>query len=110
MTQPKKLPDSQVGFLCPKCGSSTQVTDSRQAPGGTVRRRRRCLSAACHERFSTYEVLGDRYVDVLGIDAIQGTLSRIAHDVVRLQQQVQSVQSVSDQVAEARPRRRNYDE
>lgn len=36
------------------CGGETQVTDSREGPHGSVRRRRRCL--ACGKRFTTYEL------------------------------------------------------
>ena len=40
---------------CPHCGSGTRVTDKRESPAGT-RRRRECLK--CKRRFTTYERIG----------------------------------------------------
>src|SRR3989344_8605519 len=37
---------------CRFCGEETKVTDKRESPEGT-RRRRECLK--CHKRFTTYE-------------------------------------------------------
>lgn len=40
--------------VCPKCKQrSSKVTDSRGVAGGSVRRRRECLT--CATRFTTYE-------------------------------------------------------
>lgn len=38
---------------CPNCQGETLVTDSRDAPENTLRRRRECV--ACSHRFTTYE-------------------------------------------------------
>lgn len=43
------------GFPCPKCGSSSSVTETR-ALRGALRRRRRCENFTCDQRFTTYEV------------------------------------------------------
>lgn len=44
------------GYLCPKCGESTNVTDSRQALARDgIRRRRRCPNPKCQYRFTTLE-------------------------------------------------------
>ena len=40
-------------FPCPACAGRTTVIDSRPAPDGGIRRRRRCLS--CDAPFTTYE-------------------------------------------------------
>lgn len=42
------------GFPCPRCGSRSEVMDSRARVGGW-RRRRRCTS--CRHRFSTIELV-----------------------------------------------------
>lgn len=46
---------------CPFCSGSTKVTDKRDSPSGT-RRRRECLK--CKKRFTTYEKVskGDFYI------------------------------------------------
>ncbi len=53
---------------CPGCGSSTsKVVDSRTARNGAaIRRRRECLD--CKARFTTYESLDDRPLQVLKRD------------------------------------------
>lgn len=43
------------GLRCRLCGGDTQVIDSRDAPGWSIRRRRRCVR--CNERFTTYETI-----------------------------------------------------
>ena len=50
---------------CPFCGhTDTQVIDSRVSePGGSIRRRRRCMS--CTKRFTTYETVELRLPQVV---------------------------------------------
>ncbi len=50
---------------CPRCNSSdNRVVDTRTSRGGrAVRRRRECIS--CEERFTTYEYVEERPVQVL---------------------------------------------
>ena len=50
---------------CPFCGNTdTQVIDSRVSePGGSIRRRRRCIS--CTKRFTTYETVELRLPQVV---------------------------------------------
>ena len=50
---------------CPFCGNTdTQVIDSRVSePGGSIRRRRRCMS--CTKRFTTYETVELRLPQVV---------------------------------------------
>ena len=44
------------GIPCPECRGASQVIDSRPTMGGSaIRRRRKCLNAACAHRFTTYE-------------------------------------------------------
>ena len=43
------------GIACPKCGGETEVTETRKCDGG-LRRNRRCESATCDGRLTTYEV------------------------------------------------------
>lgn len=48
---------------CPKCEKETpqKIIDKRNnGPEDTIRRRRECLE--CGERFTTYEVRGDRLI------------------------------------------------
>ena len=49
---------------CPKCGGSkSSVVDSRQAEdGNTIRRRRECEE--CHYRFTTYERVEERTLEI----------------------------------------------
>ncbi len=65
---------------CPKCESSTEVTDSRKKDK-TVVRRRRCK---CGERFVTHEVIAaiiDRPITVKGLSM---TKSAEGHWAVKL--------------------------
>lgn len=39
---------------CPTCGADSNVTETRETPGG-ARRRRICSSASCRQKFTTYE-------------------------------------------------------
>lgn len=51
------------GLLCPRCSDTTEVLDSRPTHAGmTIRRRRRCLNAACAYRFSTKESATDESI------------------------------------------------
>lgn len=43
-------------IACPKCGSDTQVTETRNVASGT-RRRRRCTNANCLFRVTTAELI-----------------------------------------------------
>lgn len=42
---------------CPKCGSDTKVTDSRERMKGIYRRR---ICPKCGHKFSSYEFVSDR--------------------------------------------------
>ena len=66
---------STSGYLCPRCGASAGVTDSRQVGDGSVRRRRKCVQ--CAHRFTTYEVPGDRYTRIFGLGALESNLETI---------------------------------
>ncbi len=71
LPMPTWLPErrNQGGFKCPDCGKAMSVGDSRQAPGGSIRRRRYCV---CGNRVTTYEsqseiapkALGDLIADI----------------------------------------------
>lgn len=72
---------------CTKCGSKTQIIETRQrkrianakdsryaAAGPTVFRRHECLNPNCRNRFSTYEVVQNDYQKMLLlVDAAQKT-------------------------------------
>ena len=72
---------------CTKCGSKTQIIETRQrkrianakdhryaAAGPTVFRRHECLNPNCKNRFSTYEVVQNDYQKMLLlVDAAQKT-------------------------------------
>ena len=54
-------------MLCPVCNSASKVVDSRTARGGrAIRRRRECLD--CRRRFSTYERVEERPLQVVKRD------------------------------------------
>lgn len=54
-------------MLCPVCDSASKVVDSRTARGGrAIRRRRECLD--CRRRFTTYERIQERPLQVLKQD------------------------------------------
>ena len=54
-------------MLCPVCNSASRVVDSRTARGGcAIRRRRECLD--CRRRFTTYERIQERPLQVLKQD------------------------------------------
>jgi len=53
--------------LCPVCDSASKVVDSRTARGGrAIRRRRECLE--CRSRFTTYERVEERPLQVVKRD------------------------------------------
>jgi transcriptional repressor NrdR len=58
---------------CIFCGSDTKVTDKREAPDGT-RRRRECLK--CEKRFTTYERAEKKDIIVVKKDGRRETFSR----------------------------------
>lgn len=47
------LDTDNAARMCPKCGESSVVYDSREQPDGSIVRRRRCLS--CGAKFETVE-------------------------------------------------------
>ena len=54
-------------MLCPVCSSASKVVDSRTARGGrAIRRRRECLD--CQHRFTTYERVEERPLQVVKQD------------------------------------------
>ncbi len=54
-------------MLCPVCSSASKVVDSRTARGGcAIRRRRECLE--CRGRFTTYERVEERPLQVVKQD------------------------------------------
>ncbi|HEY0809298.1 MAG TPA: transcriptional regulator NrdR, partial [Longimicrobiales bacterium] len=61
---------------CPYCqGTEDRVVDSRSSrEGGAVRRRRECLS--CNRRFTTYEYVEERQLQVLKRDGTIETFDR----------------------------------
>lgn len=46
------------GILCPACGSTMGVSDSRGGMG-YIRRRRKCDNAACATKITTVETMAD---------------------------------------------------
>lgn len=63
---------------CIYCGKSTQVTDKRESPEGT-RRRRECLK--CKKRFTTYEKPYEKEIVVVKKD---GRRERFMEEKLRL--------------------------
>ncbi|MEK6936066.1 MAG: transcriptional regulator NrdR [Nanoarchaeota archaeon] len=63
---------------CKFCGAETKVTDKRESPDGT-RRRRECLK--CKKRFTTYEKPEDKEIIVVKKD---GRREHFVEDKVRL--------------------------
>ena len=63
---------------CKFCGADTKVTDKRESPDGT-RRRRECLK--CKKRFTTYEQPEDKEIIVVKKD---GRREHFVEDKVRL--------------------------
>lgn len=47
-------------IVCPACGRSTVVVETRVSAGGS-RRRRKCAEASCAGRVTTIEVVVDRH-------------------------------------------------
>jgi transcriptional regulator NrdR family protein len=60
---------------CPKCESSTEVTDSRKKNKIVVRRRR----CKCGERFVTHEVMASIIDRVIPINGLSMTKSADGH-------------------------------
>jgi len=58
---------------CIFCGEATRVTDKRESPNGT-RRRRECLN--CRKRFTTYEKPGIKEIIVVKKDGRRELFSR----------------------------------
>jgi hypothetical protein len=69
--EPIKL---QAGIKCPDCGwTSSSVIDSREIPAG-VRRRRECDN--CATRYSTCEIMRDRFDEVVnGYNRVSGLIA-----------------------------------
>ena len=63
---------------CKFCGNDTHVTDKRESPDGT-RRRRECLK--CKKRFTTYERIYDKDIVVVKKD---GRREHFADEKLRL--------------------------
>jgi len=63
---------------CRFCGEETKVTDKRESPEGT-RRRRECLK--CHKRFTTYEKPEEKEIIVVKKD---GRREHFADEKLRL--------------------------
>jgi len=45
-----------TGILCPKCGCDTEVLETRRNVK-SLRRRRKCVNAACDGRVTTVEII-----------------------------------------------------
>jgi transcriptional regulator NrdR family protein len=65
---------------CPKCESSTEVTDSRKKNKIVVRRRR----CKCGERFVTHEVMASIIDRVIPIKGLSMTKSADGHWAVKV--------------------------
>lgn len=56
------------GMRCASCGSPSRITDSRVISGGDyVRRRHEC--EVCSERFTSYQIRQDEYLDLFNARA-----------------------------------------
>jgi hypothetical protein len=100
----QRRPDGTLGFLCPKCGGKTAVSDSRPAPGGILRRRRVCkVKCSSKPRFTTFEVIAGKYSATdLNFDALKPVLLRIAQDLQTVTQGLYRAGTVVDTVETAR--------
>jgi len=91
------MPDA--GYPCPKCGTITQVADTRRAESNWLRRRRRCI--ACNNRFSTIEIpteVLDSYADVAN-----------SKDIVALVRLLAQAQDVATKIRDLPALPANYD-
>ena len=94
---------STSGFLCPRCGASAGVTDSRPAHAGAVRRRRKC--SLCEHRFTTYEVMADRYGHVFGLGGMENTASNIIAELTTLRDRLESLRKTTELLDKAKGER-----
>lgn len=69
-------------LVCPTCGESTKVIDSRGSRGA-IRRRRECLNETCKYRFTTYEAISEQLSSRTLIERIMQLLAPIVSDTVR---------------------------
>ena len=68
-------------MICPKCGSATEVTDSRQCSDVNARRRRHaCYN--CGHRFTTFETIVDRRIRKSDINVLHD-LNEAINDLLR---------------------------
>lgn len=55
----RRIRKDSTAIVCPLCGATTQVIDSRRSYDNGVRRRRMCTNLDCDYRFTTREILLD---------------------------------------------------
>lgn len=69
---------------CDSCDGDTKVTNSRDAEGNVVRRRRECL--VCETRTTTYEISGELYRAMIdtwnGIDLLKAAQASIGDAMI----------------------------